>query len=135
MTSTKPYLIRAMYDWMIDNNLTPYIAVDATIPEVIVPQEYIENDQIILDISTEAANNLIINNDFLEFKARFDGPIRNIHIPLEAIMAIYAQENDHGMEFSPEEFDNFDDEEEYSNPISPKTKSKLTLINCVENIT
>lgn len=104
MTSSKPYLVRAIYEWIVDNNLTPYVAVDTCIAETVVPREYIENDQIVLDISPAATNNLVIGNDSLEFKARFGGVAHDIYIPIAAIMVVYAQENNRGMAFPPEEY-------------------------------
>ena len=126
MTSSKPYLIRAIYEWIVDNNLTPYITVDTSVAGVIVPKEHIQDESINLDISVAATSNLIISNDSLEFKARFDGISRNVYIPISAIMIIYAQENDQGMEFPPEEFEEGLPEEEYV-AIPPKSKPKLTL--------
>lgn len=105
MTSSKPYLIRAIYEWIADNNLTPYIAVDTNIPNTLVPKEYIKDERIVLDISFESTKDLIINNDALEFTAKFGGISRNIYIPIPAVMLIYAQENNRGMAFTPDEFD------------------------------
>lgn len=134
MTSSKPYLIRAIYEWIVDNNFTPYIAVDTSIPGTIVPKEYIQDERIVLDISIDSTKDLIINNNFLEFKARFNGITHNIYIPISAVMVIYAQENDRGMAFPPEEFDEEPSEEEhteeeYSNTQMQRSKSKLTIIS------
>lgn len=138
MTSSKPYLIRAIYEWIVDNNLTPYIAVDTSVPGTVVPQEYIQDERIVLDISQAATSNLIISNDSLEFKARFGGISRNIYIPTSAVLIIYAQENDQGMAFPPEEFE---EQDEYGNEeddqstinISPKNRPKFTLITGGKN--
>lgn len=138
MTSSKPYLIRAIYEWIVDNNLTPYIAVDTSVPGTVVPQEYIQDERIVLDISQAATSNLIISNDSLEFKARFGGISRNIYIPISAVLIIYAQENDQGMAFPPEEFE---EQDEYGNEeddqstinISPKNRPKFTLITGGKN--
>jgi stringent starvation protein B len=105
MTSSKPYLIRAIYEWIVDNNLTPYITVDTSISGTAVPNEYIVDEQIVLDISTIATHNLIINNEAIEFKARFNGISRSIYIPIAAVMVIYAKENARGMSFAPEDFE------------------------------
>ena len=136
MTSSKPYLIRAIYEWIVDNNLTPYIAADTNIPGTIVPETYIQDECIVLDISEAATSNLIISNNSLEFKTRFGGISHNIYIPMSAIMVVYAQENDCGMEFPPEEFEEELSEEEYKNEeddqttitISQKSRPKLTLV-------
>lgn len=138
MTSSKPYLIRAIYEWIADNNLTPYITVDTAIQGTIVPKEYIQDERIVLDISIDSTKDLIINNDFLEFKAKFGGITHNIYIPIAAIMVIYAQENNQGMAFPSEEFDEAEElsEEEYTNEIaetSSKGKPKLTLVDGGKN--
>jgi stringent starvation protein B len=131
MTSSKPYLIRAIYEWIADNDLTPYVAVDAGIPGTTVPKEYIEDDRIVLDISAVSTSGLVISNEALEFKARFNGVSRNIYIPIQAVMVIYAQENNKGMAFPPEEFDSESYEEDDYGEIdsSQKTKPKLTLVS------
>lgn len=105
MTSSKPYLIRAIYEWIVDNSLTPYITVDTNTPHISIPKECAQEDQLTLDISNNAASNLLIGNEAIEFKARFGGISHSIYIPLEAVMIIFAQENDRGMAFAPEEFD------------------------------
>jgi stringent starvation protein B len=141
MTSSKPYLIRAIYEWIVDNNLTPYIAVDTNTPGTTIPKEYIQDEHIVLDISQAATSNLIISNNSLEFKARFDGISRNVYIPISAIMVIYAQENDRGMEFPPEEFEEELLDKEYENEeddqitvtTQQKSRPKLTLITGGKN--
>lgn len=105
MTPSKPYLIRAIYEWIADNNLTPYITIDTNTPHTDIPKEYAEDDQLTLDISSSAVSNLLIGNEAIEFKARFGGASHSIYIPMEAVMIIFAQENDRGMAFAPEEFD------------------------------
>ena len=98
-TSTQPYLLRALYEWCGDNGLTPHIAVlvdDA----VQVPHEYVRNGQIVLNIGFDATNSLKIGNEYIEFKARFGGIPRDIFIPINRVLAIYARETDQGMAFS-----------------------------------
>lgn len=102
MTSNKPYLIRALYEWIMDNNMTPYITINTTMPNVAVPQKYIKNGKIILNISQQAVRDLRIGNDALECSARFGGDISHIYTPIGAITAIFAQETGRGMIF-PEE--------------------------------
>ena len=96
--STKPYLIRALYEWCADNGLTPYVAafVDDSVK---VPREHVKNQEIVLNISMDATSNLKIGNDYLEFKARFGGVAREIVVPIDHIIAIYARENGQGMAF------------------------------------
>jgi len=134
MTSSKPYLIRAIYEWIVDNNLTPYITIDTTTPYTDIPREYAKDDQLTLDISASAASNLLIGNEAIEFKARFGGASHNIYIPMEAVMIIFAQENDRGMAFAPEEFDenfvdfdeDFDELDASDDDFADKKPTKIT---------
>ncbi|MFC5500473.1 ClpXP protease specificity-enhancing factor [Caenimonas terrae] len=97
-TSTRPYLIRALYDWCTDNGLTPYVAVLVD-DSVQVPREYVKNGEIVLNISFDATSSLKLGNDFIEFKARFAGSAREIIVPVNRVIAIYARENGQGMAF------------------------------------
>jgi stringent starvation protein B len=97
-TSTRPYLIRALYDWCTDNGLTPYVAVLVD-DKVQVPREYVKNGEIVLNISFDATSSLKLGNEFIEFKARFAGTAREIMIPVDRVIAIYARENGQGMAF------------------------------------
>ncbi|MFM8608841.1 MAG: ClpXP protease specificity-enhancing factor [Burkholderiaceae bacterium] len=96
--STRPYLIRALYEWCTDHGFTPYVAVlvDETVQ---VPMEYVRNGEIVLNISPEATSALRLGNDFIEFKARFAGTARDIMVPVGRVIAIYARENGQGMAF------------------------------------
>ncbi|WP_018122164.1 ClpXP protease specificity-enhancing factor [Wohlfahrtiimonas chitiniclastica] len=102
MTSNKPYIIRAFYDWIVDNGVTPYIAVDATLPYVEVPEDYMTEGKIILNIEPSATPNLVLGNEWITFSARFGGVPMEINVPIGAVIAIYARENGHGIEFQPE---------------------------------
>ncbi|MET3376929.1 stringent starvation protein B [Variovorax boronicumulans] len=97
-SSTRPYLIRALYEWCTDNGFTPYVAVlvDDTVQ---VPREYVKNGEIVLNISFDATSSLKLGNDFIEFKARFAGTAREISVPVGRVIAIYARENGQGMAF------------------------------------
>ncbi len=97
-TSTRPYLIRALYDWCTDNGLTPYVAVLVD-DSVQVPREYVKNGEIVLNISFDATSSLKLGNEFIEFKARFAGTAREIMVPVSRVIAIYARENGQGMAF------------------------------------
>ena len=97
-SSTRPYLVRALHDWCTDNGFTPYIAVHVGV-HVQVPMEYVKNNEIVLNVSFEATSNLRLGNDAIEFKARFGGVTREIHVPIESVVAIYARENGQGMAF------------------------------------
>jgi stringent starvation protein B len=97
-TSTRPYLIRALHEWCTDNGFTPYIAVfvDAAVS---VPMEYVKNNEIVLNVGFEATSGLKLGNQFIEFKARFGGSARDIAVPVDHVVAIYARENGQGMAF------------------------------------
>jgi stringent starvation protein B len=103
MTPNKPYLIRAFYDWIVDNELTPYILVDATYPNVQVPQEHIRHGRIVLNISPSATRGLLLENDRIVFTARFSGQTEQIFVVPNAVLEIYAQENGRGIAFTIEE--------------------------------
>lgn len=105
MTSSKPYLIRAIYDWLVDNELTPYIVVDVTgdSSQLQVPEEHIDNGRIILNISPKACRGLHLDNDRIIFSARFSGEVKQLFVPPQAVQAIYAKENGRGMVFSDED--------------------------------
>lgn len=97
-SSTRPYLIRALYEWCTDNGFTPFIAVlvdDA----VRVPSEYVKDGEIVLNISFDATSSLQLGNDFIEFKGRFGGVARDIYVPVDHVLAIYARESGQGMAF------------------------------------
>ena len=102
MTSNQPYLLRAFFDWIVDNDLTPYIVVDATNSLVEVPQEFVKDGQIVLNISPSACVNFYLDKDGLSFKARFSGQPRSHSMPSEAVLASYARENGAGTVFAPE---------------------------------
>ena len=97
-TSTRPYLIRALYEWCTDNGLTPYVAVLVD-DSVRVPNEYVKDGEIVLNISFDATSALKLGNEFIEFKARFAGSAREIMVPIDRVIAIYARENGQGMSF------------------------------------
>lgn len=97
-TSTRPYLVRALHEWCTDNGLTPYVTVvvDSTVQ---VPREYVKEGEIVLNIGFDATTGLILGNEYLEFKARFAGVVRDIMVPIDQIVAVFAKENGQGMAF------------------------------------
>ena len=103
MTSNRPYLLRAIYDWITDNHLTPYVLVDAAREGVRVPPQVIKNGQVVLNLAMRAVANLDLGNDWITFQARFSGVSQQIYIPIQAVLALYAQENGQGMMFPAEE--------------------------------
>ena len=97
-TSTQPYLMRAIYEWCVDNGFTPYLAV-AVDDRTIVPREHVRAGEIVLNIGAGATNRLSIGNELVTFQARFSGAVRELSIPIENVSAIYARENGQGMAF------------------------------------
>lgn len=103
MTPLKPYLIRSIYEWVIENSLTPHILVDATNPLAVLPENFIEDDKIVLNVRPEAIQDLSLGNTSIEFNARFNGQPLHIVVPVPAVLAIYAKENGRGMVFEQED--------------------------------
>lgn len=103
MSSSRPYLIRALYEWIVDNELTPHLVVDAVYDGVRVPQDYVKDGQITLNIAPSAVKNFVMGNDAVRFSARFRGLPTDIVVPCNAILGIYARENGQGMTFAPED--------------------------------
>ena len=127
--STKPYLIRALYDWCVDNGFTPYLAVfvDASVG---VPMQYVKNGEIVLNMSPEACQATQIENEFISFQARFGGIPQDIYVPITHVMAIYARENGQGMSF-PVQIEEEMPEDEVPKEKAPegaKSKSHLKLV-------
>lgn len=102
MSPRRPYLLRAHYEWLLDNNMTPHLVVDVNIFSVNVPMEYANKGQIILNITPSAVGNLELTNEIVSFNARFGGVPRHVEVPMSAIIAIYGRENGAGMMFEPE---------------------------------
>ncbi|MFV9615148.1 MAG: ClpXP protease specificity-enhancing factor, partial [Gammaproteobacteria bacterium] len=100
MTSSRPYLIRAMYQWIADNGMTPHVLVDVSVDGVRVPEQHIQNGKIILNIAPMAISGLVLGDAEITFSARFSGKSMGVLIPVEAVLAVYAKENGQGMMFS-----------------------------------
>jgi len=103
MTSSRPYLLRAIYQWIVDNGLTPHILVNAEDEQVQVPRQYVEQGKIILNIAPMAVHGLTLGNEDVTFNARFGGTPMDIYVPMGRVLAIYARENGQGMMFGEEE--------------------------------
>jgi len=103
MTSSRPYLLRAIYDWIVDNNLTPYLLVNAEQEGVQVPEQYVEKGKIVLNVSPRAVQALDLANERITFSARFAGRPMEVNVPVTAALAIYAKENGQGMIFTDED--------------------------------
>ena len=118
LPSTRPYLIRAIHEWCCDNGFTPYIAV-AVDEWVQVPREFVKDGEIVLNTSYDATGNLRLGNDLIEFKARFGGVAREIRVPTDHVLAIYARENGQGMAFAPPERESAQAQSEQPPPDEP----------------
>lgn len=108
MTPRRPYLVRAVYEWILDNQLTPHLVVDADYPSCQLPWQFVQDGQIILNISPTAVNNFVVDNHSIQFNARFSGNPHRVIVPMGAVMALYARENGAGSMF--------DAEPHYDNP-------------------
>ncbi|ALM54581.1 ClpXP protease specificity-enhancing factor [Halomonas huangheensis] len=102
MKSSRPYLARALYEWLLDNELTPYIVVDAEQELVEVPRQFVQNGQIVLNLGPTAVRDLHMDNEQIRFSARFSGKSENLFVPMSALIALYARENGVGMVFGHE---------------------------------
>ena len=128
MTSSRPYLIRAIYQWIIDNGMTPHLLVDVSVDGVLVPAEHVQNGKIILNIAPMAISGLVLGDEEITFSARFSGKSQGLHVPVEAVLAVYARENGQGMMFSEDESmisatDDGDDPDPGTDPDKPKRPS------------
>jgi stringent starvation protein B len=103
VNSSRPYLLRALYEWIVDNDCTPHIIVDATQPGVDVPSQYVKDGQIVLNLSPSAVIELQLGDDSVSFNGRFGGRPTDVFIPLGAVLGVYARENGQGMAFEPED--------------------------------
>ena len=99
MTSSQPYLVRGIYDWIIDNGMTPYLLVNAENEYAMIPREFVEDGKIVLNINPSAISDLQLGNDYIMFNARFSGKAMEVSVPVIAVLAIYARENGQGMMF------------------------------------
>ncbi len=134
MKSSKPYLIRAIYEWLLDNECTPYVAIDTTYSQVSVPKDYINEDNTItLDISVDSVKHLVIKNDAMTCQASFGGKVHHIYVPIIAIFAIYAAENSEGMTFPKEEESEYEAYESDDTPTTKPDKPKLRVITNEED--
>ena len=132
MTSSRPYLIRAMYQWIVDNGMTPHLLVDADAENCEVPRHLISEGKIVLNVAPMAVSELILGDNEISFSARFDGKPNNILLPVNSVLAIYARENGQGMMFSEDE-DSMVESDDGTDPApddpDPKTpKPKLRVI-------
>jgi stringent starvation protein B len=125
MKSSRPYLLRALYEWIVDNQLTPYLLVNTEMVGVDVPRQYIEDGKIILNIAPSAVHDLYIDNQIVEFDASFSGAPATVQVPIGAVLAIYARENGRGMVFDQtEEVDDDSNSAEIGTDVQTPTTSQ-----------
>ncbi|MBK5932049.1 ClpXP protease specificity-enhancing factor [Halochromatium salexigens] len=117
MTSNRPYLIRAFYEWIADNEMTPHLLVDTEQPDVIVPRDYVADGRIVLNVAASAVQGLVLGNEAILFSARFGGRPFPVELPIAAVVGIYARENGQGMLFA---------DEDGSDPASAEDEAKET---------
>lgn len=133
MKSNRPYIIRALYEWILDNNCTPYILVNTNAPNVNVPSGFAEDGQIVLNLSPSAVKHLLMDNEAISFEARFAGVIQRPYAPIAAVKAIYAKENGYGMFFEDDpllnqEIDEKDDDPTKPDGSPPRGKPSLKVV-------
>lgn len=137
LSPTRPYLARGIYEWICDNNLTPYLLVDATKPYTDVPTQFIQDGQIVLNIVPHAVHKLNMSNDAITFSARFGGVSKDIYVPIAAVLGLYAKENGQGLFFDPDEYAHAQTEQnalestqpEILKPETPKKKPSLRILD------
>lgn len=132
MNSLKPYLIRALYDWIVDNQCTPYLVVNADAKGLIAPMQYAEDGRILLNLRPQAVQGLLLGDSFVEFNARFGGTPMQVRVPVSGVLAIYARENGQGMVFDENaEGDDGDDTpppEPVKETPTPRARPNLTVV-------
>ena len=125
MTTNRPYLLRALYEWITDNGMTPHVLVDAKVDGVVVPDHAIQKGKVVLNIASGATEHLLLDNETIDFKARFSGRPYQIRVPMDAVIAIYARENGQGMMFA-------QDDEPQTPPVdgsdTPPPRSHLKVV-------
>ena len=127
MTPNRPYLIRAIYDWIVDNGLTPHLLVNAEHPGAVVPREHVKDGQIVLNASVTAVDNLDLGNDLISFSARFSGVSQGVSFTPDAVLGVYARENGQGMLF-PEEGSPDKPPENEPDPAPPPQRPALKVV-------
>jgi len=126
MTPNRPYLLRALYEWIGDNGMTPHVLVDADMDGVEVPEHSIQKGKVILNIDPDAVRDLHLGNEWLTFNARFSGRSYDVVVPVEAVLAIYCKENGQGMMFAQEE--PTDDPDGSDDPSGPQKRPHLQVV-------
>ena len=128
MTSSRPYLIRAMYQWIVDNAMTPHLLIDAGVEGCVVPVEHIQEGKIVLNIAPMSISGLVLGDEDITFSARFSGKSQSIYVPVESVLAIYARENGQGMMFSEDEGNGMVDSDFDGKPDPDKPRPNLKIV-------
>jgi len=128
MTSNRPYLLRALFEWIADNNMTPHILVEAGAEGVDVPDQAVQKGKVILNIDNSAVRELDLGNEWLTFKARFSGNEHNVSVPIDAVLAIYAKENGQGMMFAQDDETMPPTDPDSDPDIQPTKRPHLTIV-------
>lgn len=127
MTSNRPYLIRALYDWILDNDLTPHLLVDARRKDAELPVAYVQDGKMVLNISPSAVRGLVVGNDRVSFGARFGGVAMEVSVPIDGVIGVYARENGRGMLF-PDETPRPDMSSDDEEPPPPRERPRLKVV-------
>ncbi|MCU7920610.1 MAG: ClpXP protease specificity-enhancing factor [Candidatus Thiodiazotropha sp. (ex Dulcina madagascariensis)] len=128
MSSNRPYLIRALYEWLVDNDRTPYLMVNAEYEGAVVPRRFVDDGRIILNVDPSAVSGLELGNEWISFSARFGGAAEDILIPPGAVMGVYAKENGQGMLFPDEEVTSDEDPGDEPDPSKPGKRPALKVV-------
>jgi len=132
MTPNRPYLLRALYEWILDNNMTPHLLVDTSRPETVVPAQFVQDGKIVLNISPGAVRGILLDNELISFNARFSGVAMDVAVPVEAVLGIYARENGRGMLFPEEEVHPDNEDADADKPEQPKPKKNRPTLKLVK---
>ena len=128
MNSTRPYLIRALYEWIVDNDCTPHLLVTTSVPGVIVPEAFVSDQRIVLNVAPMAVRNLELGAARITFDGRFGGQSRSIDVPVGAVLAIYARENGKGMSFEVEDAAVLPEQPPPGGPAQPESPRRLKVV-------
>ena len=128
MKSSKPYLIRGLYEWLLDNEVTPYLLVDASFHGVMIPKGIATDGMVVLNLAPSAIQKLELDNEYISFSARFGGVAQNVYCPMPSILAIYAKENGEGMRFNEEPGTEPDEPSKTKNDPKKPNRPGLTIV-------
>ena len=132
MTSNRPYLVRALHEWILDNGMTPYLLVDAAHPGTLVPADLVQEGKIVLNVSASAVHALVLGNERITFDARFGGVPTEVEVPADAVLGIYARENGRGMLFPDEGTQASEERESDEEPNSSKSARERPTLKVVK---